>query len=194
MNETSKKTLVIGLFLAVLLLCGGSYYKLMIQAGTLNEISNSIKEKQDEIDELTEESTDLDKLRDREPEIRANLELLTVKGKRLPAEDKVDQIIQNIKTMLTVSSVIFSSFDPLDRESRNFYVEVPLSISCTAPFHNFGQFLNMIEVSPTRLMRVKEFTIAIHNENDIKQMKVNPFMHEIDLTLAAYVTKTTRPE
>ena len=189
MNNSSKKALMIGGFLAVIIAVSGGYYKFMFQSTEIKKIEKQIKSKETEIKQLKSEFKSLSDLEGREPQIRELLARLEEQAKRLPPEEQVPELLLNVKEMLKLTSFRFLYDQPEPRIPRDFYAEVPYVIKGTAPYHNFGQFLNLIEVNPERLMRVKKIEIKVQKESDIEKGIQSPFLHDIDLTIAAYVTR-----
>ena len=179
MSEQSKKVMILGVFLAIMLMAGGVYAKFMMLDPTVNKWGDEVTTIKEEIVVLEDELQELVELEDRRADIESIRSQVDDKSRRLPTEDQVPNIINIVRSMLRATRVDFISFTPMAANQRLHYKEKPVEITCQASFHMFGQFVNMIEVSPDRIMRIKEFEIKINEER--------PDLHEIDMTVAAYV-------
>lgn len=179
MSEQSKKALLVGGFLAIMLMAGGIYGSMMWLTPKINTWKKDGQELVDQTKELESEYDELVALEGRREEINAIRQLVEEKSRRLPPEEKIPEIINIIQQMLLVTGVDFTSFEQMEANQRLHYKEKPVMISCQAGFHMFGQFANLIEASPDRIMRIKEFDITINEEL--------PDLHDINMTVAAYV-------
>ena len=112
----------------------------------------------------------------------ANIDLLKQKQdllKRISAKlpDSVDApgFYNALVKILQVTRIDYSELEPLAPQERSAYVEIPYRITCKGRFHDFGQFLNLIEENPNRFMRVKSFTV----ENQKERPSIHPLSVEI---------------
>ena len=94
--------------------------------------------------------------RDAQDEIKAIEERVKEKAKRLPDESQIPELILNIRKMLVFTGVHVVSANKGASVRREYYTEIPYTLKCVANYHNFGQFLNLIEVNPERFDARKE--------------------------------------
>ncbi|MBN1518424.1 type 4a pilus biogenesis protein PilO [Candidatus Sumerlaeota bacterium] len=181
MNQKSQNALLIIMFLFLMVLCGLVYWRYMVLSTEMAAMNKTIKTKEMLIETHQKELDRLTALESRRDEIQTMLAKIEKILERLPREGEIPMLITNIKDMLDITGVFFMKSEQLRTVKRSEYAEIPYKIQCVAPYHNFGQLLNLIEVNQERLMRVKEFTIQFNERR--------PHLHDIDVTLVAYVNQ-----
>lgn len=168
-----------GAILAIVML-GGAYafYAYYVQP--------EVKRTTDLITKIDKEIKDLDvRLRDMN-EAEKNLEALKQKQEylrqiaaKLPSSIAPQEFYNAMIEILQTTRIDYSAMSQQKLEERTVYTEIPYKITCKGRYHDFGQFLNMVEENPVRLMRIKRFTI----ENDDRR----PSVHPINVELATFM-------
>lgn len=181
MNNTSKTLLQVFIFGGIMLFGITVYVDYFVMRGQIKGIEKKAKKADTEIADLKtelQELKDLESQRDRIMALKAQVE---EKAKRLPQEAEIPELINILRRMLKMTNVRIEAASQQKPLPRRAYYEIPYNLKCHSGYHNFGQFLNLVEVNPDRLLRVKEFEIEIDEEN--------PQVHDVDVTVAAYVTR-----
>ncbi len=182
MKPEQKKNLILFAFLGVIGLIGCAVYYHLLVKPDLIEYANKVvaadekyenfKAKNDEIDDFEKEYTaeDYQAVKQRVQELE----------KRLPSTPQADQFFQALTEAIRVTDVINTVLEKQNINDRGSvqYEEIPYKLEIKSRYHQFGQFLNIIEQNPERFMRVKSMTIR--NE------KGNPTLHPIDIQIATF--------
>jgi Tfp pilus assembly protein PilO len=111
--------------------------------------------------------------------LMARKELLEKVIAKLPTDSDPSGFFQALEGILGITRMEYQSINKKDPRGADEYTELPYSITSRARYHDFGQFLNLIEENPTRLMRVKTFTI----ENDDNR----PSIHPVSVQVATFM-------
>lgn len=181
MSKQNKVTLQVLAFVFILICIGAGVGKLMFLDEHIAGMNKKIKATETSIKEREAEMKTLTDLENRREEIEAIRAKVEKQAERLPSADEIPNLILIIKRMLMLTSVRVNSASQEKSETRQFYREIPYKLTCRSGYHNFGQFLNLIEVNPDRLMRIKKLEIELNEKN--------PTLHNVDMTIAAYVTR-----
>ena len=179
MSEIDKKSLQIGVFLAVIIGLFVLWYFYYIQRPLINRHNNERKELQTEIDKQNKQLAEMKKMIAESDKVKRDLALVEKAALRLPDSPEVFKFIKELSDILQLTGVKYSKINVQSRIVRTLYTELPYEISCLARYHEFGQFLNMIEQNPNRFMRVKYFTVR--NDKD------RPSLHPVTLGVATFM-------
>jgi Tfp pilus assembly protein PilO len=80
--------------------------------------------------------------------------------------------------MLHNTGVDYDAVRPLPDRRRQLFTEMPYLIDSNAAFHEFGQFLNLIEENPNRFMRVSHI--------DVTNSREHPTVHPANLEITTF--------
>jgi Tfp pilus assembly protein PilO len=168
-----------GAILAIVLF-GGAYffYAYYIQPeitrvqGLIVKVDEEIKELNGRLREMDEAAQNLEALKQKQ-------EYLRQVAAKLPSSIAPQEFYSALIEILQTTRVDYSTLAQQKLQERTVYTEIPYRITGKGRYHDFGQFLNMIEENPTRLMRVKTFVI----ENDDRR----PSVHPINVELATFM-------
>ena len=103
--------------------------------------------------------------------------------KKLPAEQEIPSLLENLSNMAKVANIKITSIMPVMAENKiaqpnQLYREIPIRITAKSGFHELGRFLNDLE-NGDRFMKIVEI--------GIKTNKTSPKLHEIDLKVCTYI-------
>ena len=59
----------------------------------------------------------------------------------LPQKKEIPSLLTNISALGTNSGLNMNTFSPGGERKKEFYAEIPISLSVTGPYHNIGTFL-----------------------------------------------------
>jgi Tfp pilus assembly protein PilO len=164
-----------GAILAVVMIVGAYlFYAYYIQP--------EIQRKSELIAKLDTEIKDLDKRLKEMDEAAKNVEALKQKQEylrqvaaKLPSSIAPQEFYNAMIEILQTTRVDYSTLAQLKLEERTVYTEIPYKIAGKGRYHDFGQFINMVEENPLRLMRIKRFTV----ENDDRRPSIHPIIVEL---------------
>lgn len=131
-------------------------------------IQNEIKNMQARIKEIDQALANVD-------ELRRKQELLMQISRKLPDSPDAPGFYNALVEILQSTRINYTALEPKPPAERTAYMEIPYSITCSGRYHDFGQFLNLIEENPNRFMRVKSFTI----DNSDKRPSIHPITVDI---------------
>jgi Tfp pilus assembly protein PilO len=95
---------------------------------------------------------------------------------RLPDSQDPIEIYELFRDYLEGTDVALSFLEPGSSTRRERFTEYPYTIRGSARYHEFGQFVNLIECNPQRLMRVTNFKLT----NNEKRPSIHPM--EVGIT------------
>ncbi len=180
-TEKQKQALTVGLIFAVLLGVVVGYYYFMVAS---KAVASSKKKQATLTAEIDKNQKELDNINDFLADT-AEQERLRVKvesaKRRLPNDPEAIEFLSILQDSLKKTGVSFTRVAPLSPINRYMYRELPYEIKGAARYHEFGQFLNLIECHPDRFMRVTRFTIQ---KNDKR-----PSIHPIEVGISTFMFK-----
>jgi Tfp pilus assembly protein PilO len=165
--------------LLVAMTIGIAYYDMSFVAQTV-KVNKAAVKRHDDAYRLEKES--LDKMKsmvsdkDRLLSRKALLEKVVAK---LPSNTDPSGFFQALEGILRITRMESEQLDRTPERASDEYTEIPYRIISRARYHDFGQFLNLIEENPTRLMRVKTFIV----ENDDSR----PSIHPVNVQVATFM-------
>jgi Tfp pilus assembly protein PilO len=133
-----------------------------------NKIGNEIKTMETRIREIDVALANVD-------ELRRKQELLAQISAKLPDSPDAPGFYNALVKILQSTRINYTALEPKPPAERTAYMEIPYSITCAGRYHDFGQFLNLIEENPDRFMRVKSFSI----DNSDKRPSIHPITVDI---------------
>jgi Tfp pilus assembly protein PilO len=181
LTAEQKKTLFMLVILGVLGLGGGLWYWFMFGA---SGVAQAEKQTTDNLAEKKTFDVQLQKFEAFKKEVTdpgkydALKERLNVMQARLPRTEEAFGFFDALDDILRKTNV---SNLRLEKEKTNpeiRYTEIPYSVRSVGRYHEFGQFLDLVENSEKRFMRVKTIKLT----NDSKR----PTMHPIEVEIATY--------
>lgn len=170
LTETQKQVLVIGVIVGFVAIFAVIYVQFMVFSDRKTESQEWIERAQGEIRTVRDELRTMQRFMENESE-RAELEARVDSARRrLPSDPQAQQFLEILRDTLVNTGVSFSYLSPESTVRRSMYDEIPYSIRGNARYHEFGQFINIIECHPERFMRVTGFTLR----NDARRPSVHP--------------------
>ena len=105
--------------------------------------------------------------------------------KRLPAEQEIPSLLENLSAMAKRSNIKILGITPVqtppnDQSSQKgkIYKEIPILIGAKSGYHELGSFLSSLE-DADRFMKVVDIEISAN--------KMTPKKHDVDLIVCTYV-------
>jgi Tfp pilus assembly protein PilO len=187
MTEKNKQILVIGLVFAGVLafLVGYLYFINIAPAIKANAERRTKLEAQ--ITKHDAEISRIERFLADEEERERMMVLVENAKRRLPSTPESLEFLSLLQGALRTTGVAQSRVAPERAISNEMYEELPYTVRGSARYHEFGQFVNLIECHPDRFMRIKTFTLT---NNDKR-----PSIHPLEVGIATFMFKggTTAP-
>jgi len=171
--------IIFGVVILVVLLAGGYFLLLSPKMVEVDGLRQQRAAKETEMLQSRALAASLARFKQEAEALRARLE--TAK-ERLPSEKEIPGLYRQVSDLAYQAGMAVSLFQPREPATKDFYQEVPISVSAEAGYHQLGAFLDRI----ARLPRIVNLT-------DMKITGISRPTGTIraDLTLATYVF---RPE
>lgn len=179
LTSQEKDLVKAGFIMLVLLFCGIIYYDSQFLAAQLEKEKTEVAELKKKIRDQQERKAEMDAMAANMEEVRRKQQLLAQVVRRLPATADPEGFYQALEPVLTATQFEYTELQPQASQTRTAYLEIPYRILGKARYHDFGQFLNMIEENPDRLMRVRSFTI--------KNQEGRPSIHPVTVDIASFM-------
>jgi type IV pilus assembly protein PilO len=121
-----------------------------------------------------------------ENDLREHSEKVESYEKKLPAEQEIPALLENLSNMAKDSNIKIVGIVPAmsyfkdDKSVKKnpIYREIPILITAKSGYHELGNFLNRLE-NAGRFMKVVDI--------DIKANKTNPKKHDVELMVCTYI-------
>lgn len=170
LTAQQKDAIKAGFILAFVLLAGvGAYWWKFAQPEvakakeTIVTLDTEIGSLNKQISQMDDAASNLEKLKEKQ-------KLLEEVAAKLPSTVAPQEFYRALEEILKITRVSYAELSQLPLLERAVYTEIPYQIVGSGRYHDFGQFLNLVEENPNRLMRIKTFVI----ENDDSRPSVHP--------------------
>lgn len=179
LNEKEKNVLTAGLVLAGMFLVILVYLQFAF-------FSKDIAGNQKKVATLTTETSGLNKrylemtafVQNRK-EVEAMRNQLAAATRKLPSEPESLEFLKELRSSLERTGMKQTRVAPKPFVPRALYTEMPYEVQGSARYHEFGQFLNLIECNPRRFMRVNSF--------DMKNSDSRPTVHPVVVGISTFI-------
>lgn len=180
LTDQNKTALTIGLILAAIAAIVVLYFDfatvrpaLTNNARTRTTAQNQIKEREARLAEINKFIADADARQRLIAQVEAA-------QRRLPSDQQAEEFLDILRLAMRDTGVAFSRISPPTSPiQRSNYEELNFTIQGSARYHEFGQFVNIIECHPDRFMRVSGFSIG--------QNARRPSIHPVNLNVSTFL-------
>jgi type IV pilus assembly protein PilO len=179
LNDEQKKVLAMIVLFGVLAVGGVAYYWFMFGKASVLESNDRAETAKAETQSYQDKLGDIEDFKQRtEGKYDELQDSIAQLEKRLPTTREAIGFFAALDTILTNTGVtnLRLAADKINEQTR--YTEIPYSIKAEGRFHEYGQFLNLVEDNPERFMRVK--TMKVGNNAG------KPAMHPISVSIATF--------
>jgi type IV pilus assembly protein PilO len=94
--------------------------------------------------ELATVRTKASTLQQLEKELAETQEMFDSKAALLPQGTEIPKLLKDISALGTTAGLEFLSFKPMPELPKDFYAEIPISISLKGPYHSIGRFFDNV--------------------------------------------------
>lgn len=175
LTAQQKDAIKAGLIFAFVLFAGvAAYYwqfaKPDVEAAEkkVAELGGEIADLKKQLREMSDAEANLERLKEKQ-------RLLEEVAAKLPSTVEPQEFFRAFSEILKITRMSYSEMQQLPLLERAIYTEIPYQIVGRGRYHDFGQFLNLIEENPNRLMRIKTFVL----ENDDNRPSIHPLKVEL---------------
>lgn len=151
--------------LAILILVGGYVYLFFLPKE--KEFDSLIENRSGKEVQLRKASIQAKNQERLKNEIKDLEDKLTSVKMQLPKEKEIPDLLKSIDAKGRESNIDFLFFKPQPIIAKEFYGEVPITLTVTGGFHDLGLFLNKIAGLP-RLINISSIKISGISEKDEK--------------------------
>lgn len=134
------KKIIIAIFVLIIILPSVAFYFLHYSAKT-KEIQGLEKKAANLRKEIATAKARAAKLDEHLAEMEETKRLFAEASVLLPQKKEIPSLLTNISALGTNSGLNMSRFSPGGEKKKDFYAEIPLTLSLSGPYHNIGTFL-----------------------------------------------------
>jgi len=110
----------------------------------VNEMGKLSNDKRKLESELATVRTKASTLQQLEKELAETQEMFASKAALLPEGKEIPKLLKDISSLGTASGLDFLSFKPMPERPKDFYEEIPISISLKGAYHSIGRFFDSV--------------------------------------------------
>ena len=114
------------------------------------------------------EAANLDAYREQMAEMEVSFEALLG---QLPTDTEVPGLLEDIDEKGSQSGLVINSISLKAEKKKEFYVELPISIKVTGPYHDFGSFVSGVAGMP-RIVTLHDYEISKSKQGDLLNMTI----------------------
>ncbi|MBF0100054.1 MAG: type 4a pilus biogenesis protein PilO [Desulfobacterales bacterium] len=163
--ETLTKVQRIVVFIAVVIVLAGLFYyfSFSTKLKNINALTEQYKNIMSEIENMKVKASQLEKkqkeLKEREADFQVAL-------KALPEKNEIPLLLTSISQSGQEAGLEFLLFQPMAEAAKEFYAEIPVSISVSGGFHDVAIFFDKVsQLSRIVTMRDIKMTVTQGREN-----------------------------
>jgi len=156
--------MVIWALLLILVLAGGYYYHIKGLQETLTTEQQREAKLKDEFEDKAFKAANLDAYRQQMVEMKESFGALV---SQLPSDTEVPGLLEDITNKGLLNGLDIKSINLQQEKSKEFYVELPISISASGSYHDLGAFISGMAGLP-RIVTLHDFKITMNNNNATK--------------------------
>ena len=138
--EPRLKLMIMALILAVPVII----YALFVYMPYFDEKGRLSEEKRRLESELATVRTKAGELQQLQQELAETQEMFASKAALLPEGKEIPKLLKDISSLGTAAGLEFLSFKPMPEQPKDFYEEIPISISLKGPYHSIGRFFDSV--------------------------------------------------
>ena len=98
------------------------------------------------------------KLKRLKEELEAAREEFKIAGKALPEKEEIPSLLASISQSGQDANLEFLLFQPKPEINKEFYAEIPVSITVEGPYHNVGEFFDKVS-NLSRIVNIEDVTM-----------------------------------
>lgn len=177
-NAPRPTKLALGILMLVIIVGGGYFLLISPAQSAVDELRAKSDALQSEVTQSRAVAANLARFRQEAFDLRRRLDAVR---ERLPSEKEIPPLYRTVSNLALQSGLSVSVFQPREPQPKEFYSEVPITVSAEVGYHQLGNFFERL----ARLHRVV-------NVGDLRLTGVNRPNGSVraDITLVTYMFKT----
>jgi len=183
LNNPQTRTLLLTVLISLIAAALYIYFVFIPQFVRVFALSGDIGKMRLELKSAQALVANMDKLKN---DLKENSEKVELSEKKLPAEQEIPTLLEDLSSMAKDSKIRILSIVPVmsyltgDRSGNKsqIYREIPILITAKSGYHQLGRFLNSLE-NAGRFMKVVDI--------GIKADKASPKEHDVELIVCTYI-------
>lgn len=179
LSEKEKNVLTAGLILAGMFLFIFGYLHFFFFNSHIESNNRQIEEFRKKTLEKDKELAAMKEVVRKQDEVASMNERLKRVTAKLPSTPQAIEFLEELRASLERTGVRQTRVAPKPYVSRTLYTEIPYEVQGSARYHEFGQFLNIIECNPRRFMRI--------NSIDIRENPARPSIHPVTVGISTFM-------
>jgi len=114
------------------------------------------------------QAANLDAYREQMKEMETSFGALVA---QLPSDTEVPGLLEDIDERGADSGLLIESISLQEEKSQEFYIELPISIKVSGPYHDFGAFVSGVAGMP-RIVTLHDYAIEMQSEGRLLDMTI----------------------
>jgi type IV pilus assembly protein PilO len=167
-EKIARLTLVQRILICVLtlfsLLGGFGYFFFYPQYTRLDAMSTQLKQLEQKLANARVVAAQIDKFRQ---EMKDAEQDFNVTRKALPDKEEIPMLLTSVSQFGHDAGLEFILFEPKPEVPRDFYAEIPVSITVSGSYHNVGMFFDKVS-NLHRVVNIKDIRMVPSAAKDIK--------------------------
>lgn len=155
-NAPRSQKLVAGVMGAIVIAAAAYFLLLAPAQAEVDRLRTQLDSLQREVARSRAIVADLMKYRREVAELTARLNALK---ERLPGEREIPTLYRTVSDAATAAGLGVSLFQPRPPATRDYYVEIPISLNAEAGYHQIGEFFERV-AKLTRVVNVTEIKLS----------------------------------
>ena len=157
-SELTKVQRIIICCVSVALIVGGFVYFLyMPKYEGINKLANEITQQEEKLKETKKNAAQYVEYQKKMEAAQAKFNVV---AKALPLTDEVPALLTGISQVGKDAGLSFLLFKPEKERMKEFYAELPVTMSLSGSYHDLGVFFDQLAGMP-RIVNVKKFDMKI---------------------------------
>lgn len=183
LKKAQPQVLIFAVLISCVLLALLIFFILIPQVNKITDILSKTGKAMSDLKEAQIEVSRIDKYK---TDIATFKEKVDLYEKKLPAEQEIPSLLENLSTLAKKSSISIVGITPVapasakDQKTQksSIYQEFPILVSAKSGYHELGSFLSSLE-NADRFMKVVDIEVSLN--------KTTPKKHDVDLMVYTYI-------
>ena len=178
-NEKEKNVLKVGLIFAGMLVFIFVYLHLFFFKAQIDRNERAVSDIMTKTKDMNKELGAIRDFLQKQSETEAMGKRVERMNAKLPSSAKAIEFLDELRASFERTGVRQNKITPKPYKSRTLFTEIPYEVAGNARYHEFGQFLNIIECNPRRFMRV--------NSLEIRDNPGRPSIHPVTVGISTFM-------
>ncbi|MFA6079189.1 MAG: type 4a pilus biogenesis protein PilO [Candidatus Omnitrophota bacterium] len=183
LKKAQPQVLILAALVSGVVLIALIFFILIPQVNKITDVLSKTGKAMSDLKEAEYQISRIDKYK---TDIATFKEKVDLYEKKLPAEQEIPSLLENLSTLAKKSSISIVGITPVapvaakDQKAQKsaIYQEFPILVSAKSGYHELGSFLSSLE-NADRFMKVVDIEVNLN--------KTTPKKHDVDLMVYTYI-------